>query len=143
MLFSTIFSGFGGQGILFAGQGSTSEPVVNRSMRRIFGELVFGYRILLLPYAFPSYLTIGAGILGTFDRGEETRLGGTVGPPGCAGVSCNVTLAATTNAIRGGGIQPLANAVLQIGGLEGSYGYALDVLHPEYSTHRVLVGLSF
>lgn len=131
-------------GILFGGTtSSTDAPVVNRSMRRIFGELVFGYRILLLPYLFPSYLTLGAGILGTFDRGEETRLGGSVGPPGCAGVSCTVTLAATTSAIRGGGIEPLANAVLQIGGLEASYGYALDVLHPDYSAHRVLVGLSF
>ena len=130
-------------GILFGGAPSSSEPIVNRSMRRIFGELVLGYRILLLPYAFPSYLTVGAGILGTFDRGEETRLGGSVGPPGCAGVSCAVTLAATTSAIRGGGIEPLANAVLQIGGLEASYGYALDVVHTDYSTHRVLVGLSF
>jgi S1-C subfamily serine protease len=130
-------------GILFAGKDSSNEAVVNRSMRRIFGELVFGYRILLFPYAFPAYLTIGAGILGTFDRGEETVLNGSVGPPGCAGVSCSVTLNATTNAIRGGGIEPLGTAVLQVGGLEASYGYALDVLHPDYSTHRVLVGLSF
>ncbi len=130
-------------GILFAGKDSTSEPVVNRSTRRIFGELVFGYRILLFPYAFPSYLTIGAGILGTFDRGTETRLGGSVGPPGCAGISCTVNLAATTSAIRGGGIEPLANAVLQIGGLEVSYGFALDVLNPDYSTHRALAGVSF
>jgi len=131
-------------GILFGrSSSSTSEPIVSASMRRIFGELVFGYRMLLLPYAFPSYLTIGAGILGTFDRGEETRLGGSVGPPGCAGVSCTVTLAATTSAIRGGGIEPLANVVLQLNGLEASYGYALDVLHTDYSTHRVLVGLSF
>jgi len=130
-------------GILFAGKDSSNEAVVNRSMRRIFGELLVGYRILLLPYSFPSYFTIGAGALATFDRGEETRLGGSVGPPGCAGVSCSVSLVATTDAIRGGGIEPLANAVLQIGGLETSYGFALDVIHPDYSTHRVLVGLSF
>lgn len=130
-------------GILFGSKGATSDPVVSHSMRRIFGELVFGYRLLLFPYAFPSYLTLGAGILGTFDRGEETRLGGTLGPPGCAGISCGVTLAATTNAIRGGGVSPLANAVLQVGGLEVSYGFALDVIHPDYSTHRMLLGLSF
>ncbi len=130
-------------GILFAGKDSTNEPVVNRSMRRIFGELVFGYRLLLLPYSFPSYFTLGAGILGTFDRGTETRLGGSVGPPGCAGISCTVTLSATTNAIRGGGIEPLANAVLQLGGLELSYGFALDVLNPDYSTHRAFAGISF
>jgi S1-C subfamily serine protease len=130
-------------GILFAGRGDTEEPVVDRSVRRIFGELVFGYRILLFPYAFPSYLTIGAGIFGAFDRGEETRLAGSIVPPGCVGAACTVTLSATKNAIRGGGIMPLGNVVLQIGGLEGSYGYALDVLHPDYSMHRVLVGISF
>ena len=89
------------------------------------------------------YFTVGAGILGTFDRGEETRLGATLGPPGCAGSACVATLAATSSAIRGGGVEPLGNAVLHLGGLEASYGYALDVLHPDYSTHRVLVGLSF
>ncbi len=130
-------------GILFAGKNTTSEPVVDRSIRRIFGELVLGYRVLLFPYAFPSYFTLGAGILGTFDRGEETRLGATLGPPGCTGPTCVPALAASTSAIRGGGIEPLGNAVLHIGGLELSYGFALDVIHPDYSTHRVLVGLSF
>ena len=66
-----------------------------------------------------------------------------MGPPGCAGASCNVTLAATTSAIRGGGLSPLGSVALQLGGIEGAYGYALDVLHPDYSTHRILVGLSF
>lgn len=130
-------------GILFAGKNETSDPVVDRSIRRIFGELVVGYRLLFFPYVFPTYFTLGVGVLGTFDRGEETRLGATLGPPGCTGDACVPTLAATTSAIRGGGIQPLGNAVLHIGGLEASYGYALDVLNPDYSTHRVLVGLSF
>lgn len=129
-------------GILFAGKNTTSDPIVDRSVRRIFGELVLGYRVLLFPYAFPTYFTVGAGMLGTFDRGEETRLGASLGPAGCAGTTCVPTLAATTTAIRGGGIEPLGNAVLHIGGLELSYGYALDVLHPDYSTHRVLLGLS-
>jgi S1-C subfamily serine protease len=129
-------------GILFAGKNTTSDPVVDRSIRRIFGELVLGYRVLLFPYAFPTYFTLGAGVLGTIDRGEETRLGASLGPPGCAGTACIPTLAATTTAIRGGGIEPLGNAVLHIGGLELSYGYALDVIHPDYSTHRVLLGLS-
>jgi S1-C subfamily serine protease len=130
-------------GILFAGKGTTSDPVVDRSIRRIFGELVLGYRILLFPYAFPTYFTLGVGVLGTFDRGEETRLGASLGPPGCTGSTCVPTLSANTVAIRGGGIEPLANAVLHLGGLEGSYGFAVDVLHPEFSTHRVLLGLSF
>lgn len=130
-------------GILFAGKGTTSEPVVDRSVRRIFGELVLGYRALLFPYAFPTYFTLGAGILGTFDRGSETRLAATLGPAGCAGTACIPTLTANTVDVRGGGVMPLANAVLHVGGLEASYGFALDVLNPEYSTHRVLVGLSF
>ena len=33
--------------------------------------------------------------------------------------------------------------VLHIGGLELSYGYALDVIHPDLSTHRVLIGVGF
>jgi S1-C subfamily serine protease len=130
-------------GILFAGKGTTNEPVVDRSVRRIFGELVLGYRVLLFPYAFPTYFTLGAGILGTFDRGSETRLAATLGPAGCAGTACIPTLSANTVDIKGGGVEPLANAVLHLGGLEASYGFALDVLNPEYSTHRVLVGLSF
>jgi len=130
-------------GILFAGKGTTTDPVVDRSIRRLFAELVIGYRLLLFPYVFPTYFTIGAGALGTIDRGEETRLSASLGPPGCTGDACIPTLTANTQAIRGGGIQPLVNAVLHIGGLEGSYGFALDVNHPEFSTHRVLVGVSF
>ena len=130
-------------GILFAGKGTTDEPIVDRSVRRIFGELVLGYRVLLFPYAFPTYLTFGVGVLGTFDRGTETRLGASLGPAGCVGATCVATLSAKSSDIRGGGVEPLANVVLHLGGLEGSYGYALDVLNPEYSTHRVLVGLSF
>lgn len=130
-------------GILFAGKGDTSEPVVDRSLRRIFGELVLGYRVLLFPYGFPTYFTIGAGILGTFDRGEETRLEATLGPAGCTGSMCIPTLTAKSTDIRGGGVEPLFNGVLHIGGLEASYGYALDVIHPARSTHRVLVGIGF
>ena len=129
-------------GVLFAGKGTTTDPVVDRSIRRLFAELVIGYRILLLPYSFPTYLTIGAGALGTIDRGEETRLGASLGPPGCAGDACIPTLSANTQAIRGGGIQPLGTAVLHLGGLEASYGFALDVVHTDLSTHRVMLGFS-
>lgn len=62
-------------GIGFAGKADTTEPVVDRTIRRIFGELTLNYRILLLPYALPTYFQIGAGIWGTFDCGDETRLG--------------------------------------------------------------------
>jgi len=122
-------------GIAFAGKGDTAEPIVERSLRRLFGELTLGYRILLLPYTFPTYFTIGGGMLATFDRGEETRLlitGDT--PP---------RLASATTSIKGGGIAPMAQAVLHLAAFEVSYGFALDVIHPSMSTHRVLLGLSF
>ncbi|MBX3208794.1 MAG: trypsin-like peptidase domain-containing protein [Labilithrix sp.] len=122
-------------GMAFAGKGETVAPIVDRSVRRIFGELTVGYRVLLLPYALPTYFTIGGGLLGTIDRGEQTSLAITADAP--------PRLAATTTNIRGGGIAPLAQAVLHLASLELSYGFALDVLHPKYSTHRVFVGLSF
>ena len=122
-------------GMTFAGKGETAQPIVDRSIRRFFGELTVGYRMLFLPYAFPTYFTIGGGMLATIDRGEETRLNITTDTP--------PRLAATTTNIRGGGIAPMAQAVLHLASLEISYGFALDVLHTKYSTHRVLVGLSF
>jgi hypothetical protein len=122
-------------GMTFAGKGETTQPIVERSVRRLFGELTLGYRVLLLPYSLPTYFTIAGGILGTFDRGEETRLAITTDAP--------PRLAATTTAIRGGGVSPMVQAVLRLASLEGSYGFALDVVHPKFSTHRVLVGLSF
>jgi len=122
-------------GIAFAGKEDTDEPIVERSVRRLFGELVLGWRILFLPYTLPTYFTIGGGILGTLDRGDETRLGISTTTPS--------TLVATTTTIRGGGVQPIAQAVLHLGSLEVGYGFALDVVHPKYSTHRILLGLSF
>lgn len=122
-------------GILFAGKDETAEPVVDRSVRRLFGELTLNWRILLFPYAFPTYLTVGVGGLATLDRGTETRLGISTDVP--------ARLVATNSEVRGGGIMPIAQAVLHLGALEGSYGYALDVVHPKLSTHRILVGLSF
>jgi S1-C subfamily serine protease len=123
-------------GILFAGKDDTSEPIVERSVRRFFGELTLNWRMLLFPYSLPTYFTIGAGGLFTLDRGEETRLGidNTAAPP---------KLVATATSIKGGGIMPLAQAVLHLGFLEGGYGFALDVVHPKLSTHRILVGLAF
>lgn len=122
-------------GMAWSGKGDTSAPIVDRSMRRIFGELTLGYRALLFPYAFPTYLTIGGGVLGTFDRGEETTLGISAATP--------PTLVSHTTDLRGGGVAPLAQVVLDLATLEASYGFALDVIHPDLSTHRVLVGLSF
>jgi hypothetical protein len=122
-------------GVAFAGKNDSAEPIVERSVRRIFGEGVLGYRLLIAPYTFPTYLTIGAGIFGTFDRGEETRLAIASG--------AEPRLVASTSSIRGGGVAPIAQAVLHLAALEVSYGYALDVIHPDYSTHRLLLGLSF
>jgi hypothetical protein len=106
-------------------------------VRRLFLELTLNYRVLLFPYAFPTYLSIGAGAIGLLDRGDETRLSAVADPAGPP------KLVATTSAIRGGGIEPIGQAVLHLGSIEGSYGYALDVIHPSYSAHRILVGLAF
>lgn len=123
-------------GMGFAGKGDTTEPIVDRSIRRFFGEATIGYRFLLLPFSFPFYATVAAGVLGTFDRGEETKLSidSAVTPP---------NLVARTTSIRGGGIEPLVTAALKFDAIEVSYGFALDVIHPKYSTHQLLVGLSF
>jgi len=122
-------------GVLFAGKDDTSEPIVERSVRRFFGELTLNWRMLLFPYSLPTYFTVGAGALFTLDRGEETRLAiSTDTPP---------KLVANTTSIKGGGVMPIAQAVLHLGFLEGSYGFALDVVHPSLSTHRILVGLAF
>ena len=122
-------------GMVFAGKGDTTEAIVDRAVQRLFGELTVGYRLLLFPYVLPTYITFGAGILGTFDRGEETRLSLSAATP--------PRLAAATTEIRGGGVAPLGQASLHLGSLEVSYGYALDVNHPKYSTHRAVFGLAF
>lgn len=123
-------------GMGFAGKGDTKEAIVDRSIRRFFGEATIGYRFLLLPFSFPFYATVGGGILGTFDRGEQTKLS-------INSVATPPSLVATTTNIRGGGIQPLVTAVLKFDAIEASYGFALDLGQPKYSTHQVLVGLSF
>ena len=119
-------------GVLFAGKQDTSDPVVERSSHRFFADMTVGWRFLLLPYTFPTYLTIAAGGVGTVDRGDETRL-----------ILENGSLRAVSSAIRGGGIQPLAQATLNLGFLEASYGFALDTAHPSVSTHRMMFGLSY
>jgi len=127
-------------GLLFAGKGDTPDgqsPIVDRSIRRFFGELTVGYRMLFLPYTFPTYFTLGGGFLGTFDRGEETRLSLT------SLTASAPTLSSRETAIRGGGIMPLVTAVLRLTNVEASYGFALDVIHPKQSTHQVLLGLSY
>ena len=43
----------------------------------------------------------------------------------------------------GGGVMPMVQAVLDLASLEAGYGFALDVVHPKLSVHRILVGLSF
>jgi hypothetical protein len=125
-------------GILFAGSPETTEPVVDRSGRRLFAELTIDYRVLFFPYSFPTYFAIGGGAIGTIDRASETRLAAVADPAG--GVP---KLQANTTAIRGGGIQPLAEAVLHLGSLELGYAFVFDVLHPKYSSQRLLLGLNF
>jgi S1-C subfamily serine protease len=122
-------------GAVFGGNYETSEPIVDRSMRRFYFEMLLGYRILFFPYVAPTYMTFSIGGIAMIDRGEEIRLrADPMAPQG---------LSATTTKIRGGGIQPMAQAVLHLANLELSYGFALDPNHTELSTHRILVGLSF
>lgn len=134
-------------GLGFAGKsGETNEPIVGRNVTRLWGELIVGYRVLFFPYAFPTYFTIGVGGLFKLDRGEETRLAASLDPPGCLGATppnCTPGLVSNTTKIKGGGAMPIAQAVLHLGAIETSYGFAVDVIHPKYSIHRVLVGLSF
>ena len=120
-------------GVLFAGKQATTDPVVDRSVRRYFGELSVGWRFLLFPYTFPTYLTLAGGAYATLDRGEQTRLS----------LEASSGLISTTTAVRGGGIEPILQATLSLGNLEASYGFALDARHPTLSTHRVLAGVSF
>jgi S1-C subfamily serine protease len=122
-------------GLAFAGKGETTEPIIDRPIARLFGELTLGYRFFFFPYVMPTYFTVGGGMLATFDRGSETRLGISTTNPG--------TLVASRTAIRGGGIEPLLAANLRLSSIELSYGYAFDVVHPKFSTHRLLVGLAF
>ena len=119
-------------GVLFAGRQDTSDPVVERSSHRFFGDLTMGYRFLFFPYAFPLYLTVAAGGVATVDRGSETRLVLDAG-----------NLKSVNSAVRGGGIEPLAQATLNLGFVEASYGFALDTVHPSVSTHRMMFGLSY
>jgi hypothetical protein len=70
-------------------------------------------------------------MLATIDRGSETLIE-LLDPPG---------VATRSTVIRHGGTQPLGQAAR--GFIEASYGFALDVLNPDFSTHRLLVGLSF
>jgi hypothetical protein len=72
-------------------------------------------------------------MLATIDRGSETLIE-LLDPPG---------VATRSTVIRHGGTQPLGQAVLHLGFIEASCGFALDVLNPDFSTHRLLVGLSF
>jgi hypothetical protein len=124
-------------GVAFGGRGDTTEPVTDRTLRRVFSEVMVGYRFLLLPYIFPTYLAFGGGLFATLDRGSETRLAI------ANGATPNATLSASQISIRGGGVEPMVQAVLHVASLEASYGFALDAIHPKYSTHRLLLGLSF
>lgn len=122
-------------GMSFAGKGDTTAPITERPLYRFWTEATAGYRFLFFPYAFPSYLTLGGGMFATVTRGSETRLG--ISPTNAG------QLVSTRKTIKGGGIQPLVTVAAQVSNLELSYGFALDVLHPNASTHRVLLGLAF
>lgn len=122
----------------------TDDPVVNRSRTRGSLELAFGYRFLLFPYSFPTYLTFMGGAAGALDRGEETRLAITYDNPACPGVAnCVPRLVSQRTALRGGGVMPMLGVDIKLLALELGYAFQLDVIHPSLSTQRVIAGLSF
>jgi hypothetical protein len=122
-------------GLAFGGSSDPKTNVIDRSMHRFLGEATIGYRFLLFPYSFPFYATLAGGILGTIDRGDQTRLSLSNATP--------TQIVSTKTNIRGGGIEPIVTAVVHLDAIEASYGFALDVIHPKYSTHQLLLGLSF
>ena len=122
-------------GMAFAGKGDTSAPITDRPIYRFWSEATGGYRFLFFPYSFPTYLTLAGGLFATINRGSETRLAISTKDP--------TQLVATRKTLKGGGLAPMAAVALSVAQIELSYGFALDVLHPNASTHRVLLGLSF
>ena len=122
-------------GFTVAGRTETTEPILDRTLTRLFADATLGYRALVLPYTLPTYLTLGAGVFAHLDRGSETRLA-LVSEPA-------PRIAATTTTLKDGGLSPLFQATLHVAQFEASYGFVLDVASPSASTHRLLVGLSF
>lgn len=122
-------------GMAFAGKGDTTAPITDRPIYRFWSEATAGYRFLFFPYKFPTYLTLAGGLLATINRGSETRLGISTTAPG--------QLVSTRKTLKGGGVSPMLSVELSLAQIALSYGFALDVLHPNGSTHRLLLGLSF
>jgi S1-C subfamily serine protease len=121
-----------------------SEPVVRRSRYRGSAELTLGYRLLVLPYTLPTYATLSLGAAGALDRGSETRLAIEYDAPGCPGAAtCAPKLASRTDALRGGGVMPMASLEVKFLSLEIGYAFHLDVHHPKLSTQRAVLGIVF
>jgi len=123
---------------------TTDEPIVARSRVRGSMELAVGYRFLLFPYSFPTYVTLMAGGAGALDRGEETRIAVTYDNPQCPDVPmCVPKLVQQRTPLRGGGVMPMLGVDVKVLALELGYAYQLDVIHPKLSTQRVIAGFTF
>jgi S1-C subfamily serine protease len=123
-------------GALFSLPSETTAPVVRRSRYRLSMEITLGYRFLLFPFAMPMYIAGELGAVAAFDRGSETRLS-------LATEGGTQVLRAVPSSLRGGGVMPMAAAGVRLLNIEAGYAYQLDVIQPELSTQRVLLGVVF
>ena len=123
-------------GALFSLPSETTAPVVRRSRYRLSMEITLGYRFLLVPFAMPMYIAGELGAVAAFDRGSETRLS-------LATEGGTQVLRAVPSSLRGGGVMPMAAAGVRLLNIEAGYAYQLDVIQPELSTQRVLLGVVF
>ena len=131
-------------GALLALPRDTSDPVVSRSVVRGTAELALGYRALVFPYSFPSYVTLSLGGAASIDRGTQRSLQITYATPGCPGAAgCVPQLTGHEESIRGGSVAPMASLHVSFSAFDLGYAYKLDVNHPSLSTQRVYVGILF
>jgi S1-C subfamily serine protease len=123
-------------GALVSLPSETTAPVVRRGRYRLSMEASLGYRFLLFPFAMPMYISGELGAAAAFDRGSETRID-------LATENGTQVLKASPRSLRGGGVMPMAAASIRLLNLEAGYAFHLDVIQPELSTQRVILGLVF
>jgi S1-C subfamily serine protease len=131
-------------GALFALPKDQNDGVVSRNIFRGTAEVAFGYRALFFEYSFPTYATLSLGGAGMIDRGSQRTMQIQYDDPACPGpTTCVPKLGASSQAIRGGSVAPMASLHLTFSAFDVGYAYKLDVIHPNFSTQRIYVGLVF
>jgi hypothetical protein len=131
-------------GALVALPKDQNDAVVSRTIFRGTAELAFGYRALFFPYSFPTYATLSLGGAGMIDRGSQRTILITYDDPACPGpATCVPKLGSQTQSIRGGSVAPMASLHVTFAAFDVGYAYKLDVVHPNFSTQRIYVGIVF